>query len=110
MEKTKSIKLSDIKMSIESVFRIVDKECFICGNPIEVTSESEDGLVKELKIKGFTMLKSDHYGAIGFWCGCDYSEDMESDLLSSCCGQSVLQADSSGHGKCSGCKENCTSL
>jgi hypothetical protein len=79
-EKTKKITADDIKMSVQSVLTIEDEECFVCGEPIKAKAHSLEGLIKKLKRKGYKKLDSDYFGAVGYWCGCEYDTD-ESDFL-----------------------------
>ena len=74
-EKTRKLNYDDIKISVASVFSLVDEECFVCGDTIEATSETEEGLVKVLDEKGITRLESDHFNSVGYYCGCSYELD-----------------------------------
>ena len=72
MENKIPLKLTSLG-SIVQVYKLEEGEkCFICEEPIQITGETPQQLLENLKQAGYSTLDSDFFGMIGFYCGCDY--------------------------------------
>lgn len=58
---------------VKGVF--IELECSICGDHLTLAAETEEDLSELIKDNEWNMLKSDEFGQIGQYCGCEYLDE-----------------------------------
>ena len=76
----KSGKLT-VKNMEHNFVKAVELDCFICGNEETFSGHDEVEIIKMAGENGWRTLESDVYMCIGWWCGCDYSDEIERDKI-----------------------------
>lgn len=71
-EKTTEITEETDGSQLTTEFTLGEQECSICGDALSVSGHTKEVLFANIKEAGWKNLNSDHYGQIGYWCGCDY--------------------------------------
>lgn len=72
MEKIEKIEESNIYVTTKVVLNDDEDECFVCGTKIELYGDTKEDLFKKLNDEGWKYLNSDQFGAMGYYCGCEY--------------------------------------
>ena len=76
MENSREITFAEVEGELYKKLNI-EIMCMCCSEEATISEDTPEELYNSVQSDGWKYLKSDELMAEGWWCGCDYLEDLK---------------------------------